>query len=295
MRRASITLMLVAACGKSAPSTTGSGSAPPPPPPSPLGTTPHLFAALEGVEFGAARADVLKKLPELKSVDGPHPAPYTGEGWVDHELEYVAGTRDGTSYRLTFSDGTLLQATLGTTVKRDELLRQWGADYKKRTTGAEIFLDRTKHVRATVTDDAATPISITLEAYVPLETYLDKDPTKLLGVQIIGGKVSDVIAALTPHSVERTDTSFDLPPTEYSDGNVMLVMTTDEKEEFINTWLIDKTVFRPSTQMSGEITALCQRVWGVPTPNDPRLEYVVGKTHVIVDPRFGSIVSDTQD
>jgi hypothetical protein len=294
MRRASIVLVLVAACGKSAPTTSaGSGSAPPPPQ-SPVGTTPHLFGALEGLSIGAAKTDVVARIPELVAVDGPHPQPYTGEGWIDHKLEYFAAKKDGLEYRVLFSDGVLTKTTIDIAIKRDELLQSWGASVMKRSMGTRIFLDKKTHVRALLADENVTPLSITLEAYVPLESILDKDPTVLFGQPVVGIPVDDVIRHITPHSVERSDWTFDLPPTEYADETALLTLSTDEND-VVTSWLLDKTAFRPSPEMSSALTAFSTSLWGAPTPKEPRLEYTVGANRVIVDPRFGSFSENAKE
>jgi hypothetical protein len=281
---------MLVACGKPSTPSTGSGSAPPPPS-SPVGTTPHLFGALEGMQFGAAKADVLAKLPELVTVDGPHPQPYTGEGWVDHELAYYAGKKGEYEYRVTFSDGLLARVTIEIAIKRDELLQAWGASVMKRSTSMRIFLDKKTHVRALLADENVSPLAITLESYVPLDSILDKDPTKLFGQPVVGIPVDDVIRHLAPHSIERSDWTFDLPPTEYADEMSSLTIYTDEND-VVTSWLVDKTAFRPSPEMSAELGAFATSLWGASTPKEPRLEYTVGANRVMVDPRFGSFAED---
>lgn len=288
MRRLLALVALFAACGKSAPpASTSSGSGSAPAPTSPVGTTPHLFGALEGVELGASKDDVVKHVPELAPVDGPHPTPYAGEGWIDHQLEYLAGKHGDMTYRVTLTDGKLTNATIALSIKRDELVRAWGASMMTRSTGAKIFLDRTKHVRGVVVDDNVSPISISLEPYVPLDSIVDHDPTKLFGTQVVGRPVVDVIKDIEPHSIERSDWTFDLPPTEYADESTSLTLYTDD-DEIVTSWLLDKTAYRPSTEMSLDLEALAQKLWGDATPVDPRFKYTAGASQIIVDPRFGS-------
>jgi hypothetical protein len=260
------------------------------------GAVARPFGMVENVLPGASCDEVRARVPQLK------PAPPIPS---DVGITLVAN-EPSAAYAVQCVGGKVARVSI-------EVLQHPPSDVTSAWGAGEVwgdhaihYFDRAAHLRADVRPDYADTYWVDVVEYTPLAKLLDKDPTRVGGMIVLGRTGKELAAAVKAHGAhilvnERAQDPFatfvyDLPRTEWMDGaSLSHVTVSSEDTPAIVTW-----TFEPVSTLYGEavspgVLAVYEQTWGKPVSEasdqivygqDPPI--VVEKKHLSITVRSGS-------
>ncbi|MDB4955609.1 MAG: hypothetical protein JWO36_3178 [Myxococcales bacterium] len=243
---------------------------PAPQPPIEFGSTVHLFGALEGISLGMPMPDVLAKVPTLKHVPKtppssdalpPPPPPPRRNGYVFPVFTSFELKTSNATYTLNALDGRLSSVEIEVQNRApDALWKAWGAP--TRTKEGFIKYDRDRGIRATISEYAVPPLTVTVENMMPLAKLIDPDPTRFAGALVLGRNADEAARELARGPFDHIgEHEFQLLPTEYSVGPPSFRMFSDANGS-VDGWELTDVLDQPTDETLKDVMAVYSNVFG---------------------------------